>query len=70
MDTSIDLSSISFVEGEKITWSAIINGKVTRLKGDVSSITGETMCCIGKCVITGNWWRDYVSIYDKSITRL
>jgi hypothetical protein len=45
-------------------------GKVVHLKGDVSSIVGETMCCIGKCVATGNWWRDYVSIHDKSISRL
>ena len=60
----------AFVEGDKIIWSSIANGKVVRLKGDVSSIVGETMCCIGKCVATGIWWRDYVSIHDKSITRL
>lgn len=61
--------SCAFVEGDKIAWSAIVNGKVVRLKGDVSSIVGETMCCIGQCVVTGNWWRDYVSIHDKSISR-
>ena len=64
------LADSAFVEGDKIAWSAIVNGKVTRLKGDVSSIVGETMCCIGKCVATGNWWRDYVSIHDKSVSRL
>lgn len=64
------LADSAFVEGDKIAWSAIVNGKVVRLKGDVSSIVGETMCCIGKCVATGNWWRDYVSIHDKSISRL
>jgi len=64
------LADSAFVEGDKIAWSAIVNGKVTRLKGDVSSIVGETMCCIGKCVATGNWWRDYVSVHDKSVSRL
>ncbi len=64
------LADSAFVEGDKIAWSAIVNGKVVRLKGDVSSIVGETMCCIGKCVSTGKWWRDYVSIHDKSISRL
>jgi hypothetical protein len=59
-----------FVEGDKIAWSTIVNGKVVKLKGDVSSIVGETMCCIGKCVATGNWCRDYISIHDKSISRL
>lgn len=64
------LADSAFSEGDKIAWSAIVNGKVVRLKGDVSSIVGETMCCIGKCVATGNWWRDYVSIHDKSVSRL
>lgn len=59
-----------YTEGDKISWSAIVNGKVTRLKGYVSSIVGETMCCIGKCVATGNRWNDYVSIHDKSVSRL
>lgn len=65
-----DVASSAFSEGDKIAWSAIVNGKVVRLKGDISSIVGETMCCIGKCVATGNWWRDYVSIHDKSVSRL
>lgn len=64
------LADSAIVEGDKIAWTAIVNGKVVHLKGDVSSIVGETMCCIGKCVATGNWWRDYVSIHDKSICRL
>lgn len=67
-ESSINTSAFS--EGDKIAWSAIVNGKVVRLKGDVSSIVGETMCCIGKCVATGNWWRDFVSIHDKSVSRL
>lgn len=64
------LADSAFSEGDKITWSTIANGKVIRLKGDVLSIVGETMYCIGKCVATGNWWRDYVSIHDKSVSRL
>lgn len=60
----------AFVVGDKIAWAAIVNGKITRLEGGVSDIVGETMLCIGKCVATGNWWRDYVSIYDKSVSRL
>ncbi|MDX9847789.1 MAG: hypothetical protein RBT74_12470 [Tenuifilaceae bacterium] len=69
-DSNRLLADISFVEGDKIAWSTIVNGKIVRLKGDVSSIVGGTMCCIGKCVATGNWWRDYISINDKSISRL
>lgn len=65
-----ETAAAAFSEGDKIAWSAIVNGKVVRLKGDISSIVGETMCCIGKCVATGNWWRDYVSIHDKSVSRL
>jgi hypothetical protein len=64
------LADSAFSEGDKIAWLTIVNGKVVRLKGDVSSIVGETMCCIGKCVATGNWWRDYISIHDKSVSRL
>lgn len=59
-----------FSIGDKIYWSAIINGKITRLKGDVSDIVGDTMTCIGQCVSTENWWRDYVSIFDKSIKKI
>ena len=69
-DSNLLVAGSSFVEGDKIAWSTIVNGKIVRLKGDVSSIVGETMCCIGKCVATGNWWRDYISINDKSIIRL
>lgn len=58
----------TFNVGDKISWLTIVNGKVTKLKGDVSQINGETMTCIGKCLATGNWWRDLVSIYDESIT--
>jgi hypothetical protein len=64
------LTDSAFVEGDKIAWVAIVNEKEVHLQGDVSSIVGETMCCIGKCVATGNWWRDYVSIHDQSISRL
>ena len=64
------LADSNYVEGDKIAWSVAINGKIVRLKGDVSSIVGDMLCCIGKCVATGNWWRAYVSIYDKSISRL
>lgn len=59
-----------FVEGDKIEWSSIIYGKLTKLKGDVSSINNDTMCCIGKCIVTGQWWRDYISIYDNTIKKL
>ena len=64
------LADSAFAEGDKIAWTVAINGKIVRLKGDVASIVGDVMCCIGKCVATGNWWRDYVSIHDKSISRL
>lgn len=69
-ETSEQQVQCTFLVGDKIAWSAIVNGKVTRLKGDISSIEGETMCCIGKCVATGNWWRDYVSIHDNRVVRL
>jgi hypothetical protein len=54
-------------EGTKIIWTANVNGKAVHLKGDVSSISNETLCCIGRDIATGNWWRDYVSMNDKSI---
>ena len=62
-----------FSEGDEITWSAIVNGKIIRLKGHVSSIvgeTGETMHCVGKDIVTGKWWQSFISIYDKSIEQL
>lgn len=63
------MTNNNFLEGDKVTWSTNVSGKIVVLKGDVSSINGETLCCIGKCV-NGNWWRDYVSIYSANITRL
>jgi hypothetical protein len=59
----------SYSEGDKITWTAIVGGKEIHLTGDVSSITGETMCCIGKCQ-NGDWWRDDVSIYNLSVAKI
>lgn len=64
------LENKDFIQGDKISWSVIVNGKVVNLNGKVSSIYGKTMCLIGKCIETGNWWRDYVSIHDKSIRRI
>lgn len=58
-----------FSEGDKITWSSIVNGKIIRLKGHVSSIVGETMRCVGKDIVTGKWWQSFISIYDKSIEK-
>lgn len=58
-----------YQEGEKIKWLSILNGKITQLIGRVSSIQGETICAIGQDIF-GNWWRDYVSIYDRSIAKI
>lgn len=56
-----------FSEGDKITWSDIVNGKIIRLEGHVSSIVGTTMLCVGKDIVTGKRWQSFISIYDKSI---
>jgi hypothetical protein len=59
----------NFIEGDKVVWTVVINNNPIELKGDVSSITGDVMCCIGKDS-DGNWWRDYLSINDENINRL
>lgn len=69
-DAKPSLADSAFSEGDKIAWSAIVDDKVVHLEGDVFSIVGETMFCIGKCVATGDLWRGYVSIHDGSVSRL
>jgi len=58
-----------FVEGDRISWSNIFNGKITRFEGHVKRIMGDTMICIGKCPVNNHCFADYLSIHDKSITR-
>jgi hypothetical protein len=59
-----------FKEGDLIEWSTIASGKIARINGRVSEVIGETMKVWGKCVATGNYYRDTISIYDKSINRI
>ncbi len=50
----------AFAVGDKIEWTALLDGKQITISGKVVEIVDGQMMCIGQCTKTGNWWRDYL----------
>ncbi len=59
-----------FTVGQKISWLTIINGKITKLIGEVTDVIGSYVKCKGVCEVSGREYTDTLMDYDTTVKML